>query len=159
MRILLLALLLLFTSCEFTSPEKRVQIALENLARKSPSDAKIMSQIGLPVVWRVGNHNGATLATTTITTTQITMVFDVAEALKRNERLEPILSHEIFHAYDATKNYGVDKFIAQVESDKHKPWSERKVEQDATAHEDATRKWLLTHYPAEFRGMSPTRIR
>ena len=156
---LLLLSVILSLSCDTLTHEQRVQIALENLAQKSPRDGEIMSQIALPVSWRIGDHKGATLATTTVTYDRIYMVFDVAEARKRNERLEPIISHEIFHAYDATVNYGIEGFISQVEKDKSKPWAERKVEISAVAHEDSTRKWLLTHYPTEFEGMSPHRIR
>ena len=147
------------SSCNLATPEKKVQNALENLVRKSPEDAVKLSQVSIPITWRVGELKGATLAVTIVNHDKIQMVFDVQEAAKRSERLEPVISHEIAHAYDASVTYGVGAFIAKVEEDKNKPWAERELERSAVSHEDRTRATLLTHYPDEFRGMSPHRLR
>jgi hypothetical protein len=138
-------------------PEVQIQNAMESLWVMSPKDNERLQRIPVPISWSVGPLNGLTLAATTVKSDSVHIVFDWQEIRNKQERLEPVIAHEIAHAYEAYNVYGFENFVALVQHDKDKPWGQRIVEKSAIALEDQTRAYLLEHYPKEFRGMSPHR--
>lgn len=155
--ILIVLLILGGLSCNRKSPQQKVQAALENLLAKSPEDNRKFHAIPVPLTWKIGTLQGTTLAATTINRGNASITFDWVEIVKNREQLEPVIAHELDHAYDAYVAFGVEEFISQVEADKELPWKDRTVEKSALAQENATRKYLLANYPSEFKGMLPER--
>lgn len=147
----------LLFSCKSTPPTAQIQSAMDNLWLKSPEDNQRLHQIPVPISWSTGDLKGLTLAATAVRSDSIHITFDWNEIQSKHERLEPIIAHEIDHAYEAYNVYGYDQFVQIVEQERVKPWNQRTVEKSAISLENQTRRLLLKTYPKEFRGMSPYR--
>ena len=151
--------LLVWTIRKSPTPEEQLTSTLIALQDEAPMAKVWVNEIPVPVEYVVKNSlPGATLATTTVRYDGVTITVDLLEVRKRNERLEPVLAHELYHAWDAYRGLGFENFVAQVELDKEKPWKDRMVEIRAVAAENAVRQHLLDRYPEKYRGMAPTRV-
>lgn len=144
-------------SCNPPLPESQIQIALENLLNKSPMDSSRLHEIPVPISWKIGNLNGATLAATVIYYDRVEIIFDWSEIKIKGEALEPIIAHEISHAYDAFHTYGLSEFFMLVNEERNLPWADRTVEKKAIEHENETRQYLIKNYPKEFKNLPPFR--
>lgn len=154
---LILAAVMITFSCKSTPPAQQLQAAMDNLWSKSPEDNRKLHAIPVPITWKLGNLKGTTLAATTVRYDSIEIVFDWQEIQSKHEALEPIIAHEVAHAYDAFNKYGIDEFINIVNSEKSLAWSDRTVEKSAIEQENQTRRYLIQTYPKEFKNMLPYR--
>ena len=152
-----LALVSITNGCKSVPAEAQVQTAMENLWTKSPEDNRKLHAVPVPITWKMGDLKGTTLAATTVYGDRIEIVFDWREIQTKNERLEPVIAHEMSHAYDAFNTFGVGEFFRLVEEEKGLAWAERTVEKSAIQQENQTRQYLIKNYPAEFKNMPPTR--
>ncbi|MEI6388157.1 MAG: hypothetical protein WCQ50_16135 [Spirochaetota bacterium] len=156
--VILGGLLLIFSlSCKPVPSEAQVQVAMENLWVKSPEDNRKLHAIPVPITWKMGDLKGTTLASTIVYADRIEITFDWMEIKAKNERLEPIIAHEISHAYDAFNTYGIEEFFRLVAEERGLAWADRTVEKSAIQQENQTRQYLIKNYPAEFKNMSPSR--
>ena len=155
--VLILAAVMITFSCRSTPPAQQIQTAMDNLWAKSPEDNERLHAIPVPIVWKMGQLSGQTLAATYVTPDSITITFDYTKIRKKNETLEPIIAHEVAHAYDAFNTYGVYRFISIVDQERNLPWAERTVEKSAISQENRTRRYLIQQYPKEFKNMLPYR--
>lgn len=154
---LLLFILLFISGCKSVPPTQQIQTAMDNLWVKSPLDNERLHLIPVPITWGIGSLQGLTLAATEVRRDSIHITFDWNEIQTKHERLEPIIAHEIAHAFEAYNVYGFDEFCTLVQQDRDKPWGKRTVEQSAIELENQTRRFLLQTYPKEFKGMASFR--
>lgn len=148
---------MVYPGCQPTPPGPQIQAAMDNLWAKSPEDNRRLHQIPVPITWEIGDLKGLTMAATTVKRGSVHIVFDWNEIQTLHERLEPVIAHEVAHAYEAYNVYGFDRFVTLVQADKDKPWGQRTVEKSAIELENQTRQALLQRYPKEFSGMRKTR--
>jgi hypothetical protein len=155
--VFLLALALVILGCKSLPPSVQIQNAMDNLWICSPEDNKRFHQIPVPITWSVGDLQGLTLAATTVRSDSVHIVFDWNEIQLKRERLEPVIAHEIDHAYEAYNVYGFDQFVSLVNQERDKQWGQRTVEKSAIELENQTRRFLIKTYPSQFKGMLPYR--
>jgi hypothetical protein len=139
------------------TPQQQIQTALETLLQLSPADNARLKAIPVPITWKIGDLKGNTLAQTAIFHDRAEITFDWNEINLKREKLEPIIAHELDHAFDAYIVFGVDRFISIVDEEKDLPWKDRTLEKSALKQEAETRKFLLKTYPEKFKGMRPER--
>ena len=149
----------MFYSHKHSAPSntEKVRIALSNLISESPDCKALYSSLsGVQLQAGIIEKNGDLAHTEVKSDGSITITVDVNEVSKYHDRLEPVIAHELLHAYDAL-TLGIDKFIEIANSEKSKDWKERSLEIHAIAWENTTRQYLIAHYPKEYRSMRPTR--
>jgi hypothetical protein len=147
-----------YSSRHSISDKTKVQTALENLLKESPENNSIYNVVSAKFTIQDGviDKQGDLAHTEVKSNGSITITVDVNEVSKYHDRLEPVIAHELLHAYDAL-TLGIDKFIEIANSEKSKDWKERSLEIHAIAWENTTRQYLIAHYPKEYRSMRPTR--
>lgn len=150
-------MVMLLVTCKTQTKEQQIQSALENLLQLSPADNAKLKAIPVPISWKIGDLKGTTLAQTAIFHDRVEITFDWNEISLKHERLEPIIAHELDHAYDAYIIFGVDRFITIVGEEKALPWRDRTLEKSALKQEAETRQFLLKSYPEKFKGMKSER--
>ena len=140
--------------------EVKVQRALANLVSESPTNKDYYDALvkkGFVIHDGIIDKDKDLAHTDVRSDGSVTITVDANEVLKFRDRLEPIIAHELQHAYDALVTYGVDKFIEIANSEKNLPWEKRTLEKSAIEWENLTRQYLLATYKKEYSGMASTR--
>ena len=138
---------------------QKLDRALIQLLKDSPSTLELWKHLGAPtsVIQAVDLH-GADLGTTTVFEDGTFQIRVDVEAIRlKHDRLEPVLAHEIYHAWDAQKK-GPGSFIATVLAEKPNiAWWNRSFEKPAVAWENKVRAELKQLNPPEYATMPATR--
>ena len=98
---------------------------------------------------------GNALATTVVREDGATIRVDLGKIQARREWIAPALAHEVFHAWDASRDPRL--FIHQVEAAKEMPWRSRPHELRALAWENSARQALRARHPNLYRAMPERR--
>lgn len=144
-------------SCNMKSSEQRLQEATQAVLVDDGSLCQDYSRAieGYPVDILVATLPGDVLANTSVFNDHAVIRVDVSKVMRKRDRLEPVLGHEIYHVVDARFKYGLENFYALVERDKAKDWHYREVEVSAVQQENALRQRLLKS--PKYQGMAATR--
>jgi len=161
----IICVVMTLVSCNQKQPEEVLYSSFYTLLKQSPVDEARYKQLyndGHRIVFKTNNMlAGTTLARTTINYVDpILIEVDYMEIQKRHDNLVPVISHELAHAWEAHYQYGLQEFfkiVNEQKNEQHIPWQDRTFEKSAIAKENETRKYLLSHYPKDYVGMSPTR--
>ena len=108
---------------------------------------------------KAGELAGEVLAQTKVMESGAEITVDVRKVNAHNDRLEPVIGHEIYHIWEAYYVYGgVDPFSQLVANEKPiNNWQDRTFEKSAIARENELRRYLKAKYPKEYGTMSSTR--
>lgn len=100
-----------------------------------------------------GNVEGRTV----VTPHGAVVVIDVIKVIRKRDRLEPVIGHELFHVNDALTVYGIDKFLNICADESSLPWRHKTLEQTAIKQENELRARLIAAHPETYTGMATTR--
>ena len=144
------------------SQRLRLRMGLSRLVHESPDSNNIYQQIktkanGLEIT--SGTLMPGDEAVTLISEDgNVQIIVDMEQVDRCKDRIEPVLAHELFHAYDGIILNKPSDFVQESMREQKLIWSKRPVEMRAIAFEDFTRLYLLEHYPKEYKGMLKTRF-
>ena len=156
--LILLGVLLLVWGASCNKPAgQRLAEATQVVLADDPSLQQVYKSAteGYPVTIQPGTLQDDTLAATTVYQDHAVITVDVTKVALKQDRLEPVIGHEMYHVVDARLKYGIEQFCALVARDKDLPWQAREVEKSAVQHENELRQRLLKL--PRYKGMAPTR--
>lgn len=147
-----------------TDYDKALTDAIENLKQDAPMVSawlKELEEKGVKLTFSRATLKGDVEARTHIQEMSDPWIeVDTFKVINtKRDRLEPVIGHEIGHAYDAYCKYGVTYFISIVAKEATMPWAQRTVEKSAIERENEIRKHLLEDHFQEYKNMAPTRER
>ena len=87
----------------------------------------------------------------------IQIFIDAKKIQTHGDMLEPVLAHEIYHAWDALiVSPSIGNFVKAREQQKNLPYLEQPAEIAAIKEEDFVREFLIQHYSDEYKDMPRT---
>lgn len=140
------------------SQEEVLAQHVDGLKAHHPETAQKLAEAEalFPVRFEPAKLPGDALATTVVREDGATIRVDLGKIQARREWAAPALAHEVFHAWDASRDPRL--FIHQVEAAKEMPWRARPHELRALAWENSARQALRARHPNLYRAMPERRI-